>query len=70
MDAPALKRLTDGKKLSAALDIKPGTWMKDALDICTAWQLRNPDKTDLTAAYEEVRQWLADGKKVQAWGET
>ncbi|TVY37373.1 CCA tRNA nucleotidyltransferase, mitochondrial [Lachnellula occidentalis] len=44
MDAPSLKLLVNGDELKAALGgVKPGMWMKPALDVCVEWQLRNPD---------------------------
>jgi tRNA nucleotidyltransferase (CCA-adding enzyme) len=55
MDAPSWKPLVDGKILSQSLGVKPGVWMKDALNVCMAWQFRNPEVTDRTAAVEEVR---------------
>lgn len=57
MDAPSMKPLVDGRRLMQTLDIKkPGRWMSLALDICMAWQLRNPEETDPAGAIEEVRQ--------------
>ena len=56
LEAPSLKRLVDGKRLSAALGLKPGKWMAPALDVCLAWQFRNPGVTDVTAAIAEVRE--------------
>lgn len=57
MDAPSLKPLVDGRRLMHTLEIKkPGRWMSSALDICMAWQLRNPDETDSAGAIEEVRR--------------
>lgn len=55
MDAPSWKPLVDGKILSKSLGVKPGIWMKDALNVCMAWQFRNPKVTDPSAAIEEVR---------------
>ncbi|KAF7523880.1 hypothetical protein G7054_g11607 [Neopestalotiopsis clavispora] len=55
MEAPSLKRIIDGKQLSKALGARPGIWMTAALDVCVAWQLRNPDITDPAGAIEEVR---------------
>jgi hypothetical protein len=49
------KPLLRGTDLAKALGTKPGPWMKDALDVVMAWQLRNPDSTDATAAIEAVR---------------
>lgn len=54
-DAPNLKRLIDGRALAKALGIPPGTWMGKALEICTAWQLRNPGETDPEGAIQAVR---------------
>lgn len=55
MDAPSLKRLLDGKQLAGALGARPGKWMTPALDMVTAWQLRNPGVADPAGALEEVR---------------
>lgn len=56
MDAPSLKRLVDGTMLAEALGgVKRGKWMMQALDVCIAWQLRNPGETDPAGAIEEVR---------------
>ncbi|KAK8162072.1 tRNA nucleotidyltransferase [Phyllosticta citrichinensis] len=54
-EAYALKPLIDGKTLAKALETNPGPWMKDALDVVMAWQLRNPDVQDPSEAIEEVR---------------
>lgn len=56
MDAPTLKRLLDGHDLAKALGVKPGRWTGQALDVCVAWQLRNPDETDPAGAIEEVQK--------------
>lgn len=50
-----MKPLIDGKQLAKALSTPPGPWMKDALDVVMAWQLRNPGITDPSVAVEEVR---------------
>ncbi len=55
LDAPSWKRLIDGTTLAKSLDVKPGKWMAGALDVCMAWQFRNPKATDPTEAIEEVR---------------
>ncbi|KAK8096358.1 uncharacterized protein PG998_014226 [Apiospora kogelbergensis] len=55
MEAPLLKRLIDGTQLAKALGVQPGRWMTPALDVCVAWQLRNPGVTDPAGAIEEVR---------------
>lgn len=56
MDAPSLKRLLDGRQLAKALGIRPGIWTGKALDVCVAWQLRNPEEKDPAGAIEELRQ--------------
>ncbi|VUC20188.1 unnamed protein product [Clonostachys rosea] len=56
VDAPNIKRLVDGRALSKGLGIKPGVWTGKALDVCMAWQLRNPNETDISGAVEEVRK--------------
>lgn len=56
MDAPQLKRILDGRELAKALGVKPGKWTGQALDVCIAWQLRNPTETDPTLAIEEVEK--------------
>lgn len=48
--------MLDGKQLAKALAIKPGPWMKDALDVVMAWQLRNPGQKDTEGAIEEVKK--------------
>lgn len=55
-DAPSLKALLDGRSLASALGIKPGKWTGAALNVCTAWQLRNPGATDPEGAIKEVRE--------------
>jgi tRNA nucleotidyltransferase (CCA-adding enzyme) len=57
MDAPSLKPILSGTELSKALGgVKPGPWMKPALDVCMEWQLRNPCAEDATGAIEEVKK--------------
>jgi tRNA nucleotidyltransferase (CCA-adding enzyme) len=59
MDAPAEKPLINGTMLMKGLNAKGGPWTKAALDICMAWQLRNPGATGQEsedAAIEEVRK--------------
>ncbi|KAK3112223.1 CCA tRNA nucleotidyltransferase, mitochondrial [Teratosphaeriaceae sp. CCFEE 6253] len=56
LDAHTIKPLLDGKALAAALHTAPGPWMKDALDVVMAWQLRHPGITDPSDAIEEVRK--------------
>ena len=52
----------DGKALSAALSTPPGPWMKDALEVIVAWQLRNPTSTDSSAAIEAVKLHIEDAQ--------
>lgn len=62
-----LKPLLDGKALAKAIGTPPGPWMKDALDVVMAWQLRNPDITDPQQAIEEVKiQRQANGELTSA----
>lgn len=57
MDAPSIKPILTGTELSKALGgVKPGPWMKPALDVCMEWQLRNPGVEDATGAIEEVKK--------------
>ncbi|KAF4442150.1 CCA tRNA nucleotidyltransferase mitochondrial [Fusarium acutatum] len=56
-EVTTLEKLLDGGKLAKALGgIKPGKWTGPALDVCVAWQLRNPGETDPTGAIEEVQR--------------
>ena len=55
LEAYKLKPIIDGTALSKALSIKPGPWMKPALDVVMQWQLKNPDKTDAVEVIEEIR---------------
>ncbi|KAF2723907.1 poly A polymerase C-terminal region-like protein [Polychaeton citri CBS 116435] len=54
-DAYNFKPLIDGKSLAKAMSIPPGPWMKDALDVVMAYQLRNPDKANIEDAVAEVQ---------------
>ncbi|KAJ8107808.1 hypothetical protein OPT61_g8606 [Boeremia exigua] len=56
LDADTFKPLLKGTDLAKALSVKPGPWMKDALDVVMAWQLRNPSATDPSEAIEAVRK--------------
>lgn len=61
LDAPSIKPLVDGRTLLQALGIKkPDKWMTPALEVCMAWQLRNPKETDPAGAIEEVRRRKED----------
>ncbi|RFU72668.1 cca trna nucleotidyltransferase, mitochondrial [Trichoderma arundinaceum] len=59
-NAPNLKRIIDGRALAQALGIPPGNWMGKALDICMAWQLRNPGEKSPEGAIQEVRDKSKD----------
>jgi hypothetical protein len=69
MDVESIKPIVDGKRLQKDLNTGPGPWMKDALDICMAWQLRNPELTKLepekarSEAIEEVKRRI-EGLKI------
>ena len=56
LDVVNVKPLVNGTQLAKALGVKPGPWMKDALDVVVAWQLRNPSVTDPAEAIEEVKK--------------
>jgi tRNA nucleotidyltransferase (CCA-adding enzyme) len=59
MDAPSEKLPLSGtdlcKELGGEKPVKPGPWMKPALDVCMAWRFRNPGVEDLKGAIDEVR---------------
>ncbi|KND91434.1 CCA tRNA nucleotidyltransferase, mitochondrial [Tolypocladium ophioglossoides CBS 100239] len=55
-NAPALKRLLDGRSLAQSLGVRPGKWTGGALDVCMTWQRRNPHETNPQEAIEEVRR--------------
>lgn len=55
LEVCSLKPLLDGKALAKALSTPPGPWMKDALDVVMAWQLRHPGVTDPAQAIAEVQ---------------
>lgn len=46
--------LVDGGRISTELKIRPGPWMKKAVDIALGWQLRNPDETSPKGCIEEI----------------
>src|SRR5690242_2251918 len=56
LDADTFKPLLKGTDLAKALSIKPGPWMKDALDVVMAWQLRNPSTMNPSEAIEAVKK--------------
>ncbi|KAI9724125.1 MAG: hypothetical protein M1812_000844 [Candelaria pacifica] len=55
LEAHALTPPINGKQISASLNIKSGIWMKDALDVVMAWQLRNPDQKIFENALNETQ---------------
>ena len=70
MEAASIKSIVDGKRLQRELNAGPGPpwWVKDALEVCMAWQLRNrelvekdPEKARCDAI-EEVRRRKAELK--------
>lgn len=54
-DAASRRPIIDGKLLQQQLGVKSGKWMKDALDVCMAWQFRNPSNESLDGPISEVR---------------
>lgn len=54
LDAYLLKPIVSGKQLTNSLSAKDGPWLKSALDMSMAWQLRHPDETDPQGAINEV----------------
>ncbi|KAF5644822.1 CCA tRNA nucleotidyltransferase mitochondrial [Fusarium sp. NRRL 52700] len=62
-EVTTLEKLLDGGKLAKALGgIRPGRWTGPALDVCVAWQLRNPGETDPTG--EELDKLYTEADKV------
>ena len=55
LEAYSFKPLMDGKALAKALNTAPGPWMKDALDVVMAYQLRYPEKANAGDAIAEVQ---------------
>jgi tRNA nucleotidyltransferase/poly(A) polymerase len=55
LDAYSFKPLMDGKALAKALNTAPGPWMKDALDVVMAYQLKYPGKANAADAIAEVQ---------------
>lgn len=49
-----LKPIVGGKQITSSLSAKDGPWLKCALDMVMAWQLRHPDETDPQCAINEV----------------
>ena len=55
LEACSFKPLMDGTSLAKALGAKPGPWMKDALEVVMAYQLRNPEKANRDDAITAVQ---------------
>ena len=43
-----------GKQIRKSLSAGDGPWLKHALDMIMAWQLRHPDEMDPQGAIDEV----------------
>lgn len=54
LDAHLVKGLIDGRTLCKAMGVKPGKWMKPALDECLEWQFNHPDVTMADAVLEGI----------------
>lgn len=54
VEAYLFKPVLNGKQLSQALQVKPGPWMTEALEMVMVWQLENPGVTNLDGAVAEV----------------
>lgn len=55
LDVDKLKPIIDGKQVFEAVgSSRGGPWVRKALDIAMAWQLRHPEITDPTGAIEEI----------------
>lgn len=59
-DAPSMEPLVDGHMLAKALGIKPGIWMGKALEVCLAWQFRNPGAEGPEGAINEIKRRRAE----------
>ncbi|KAK2745402.1 CCA tRNA nucleotidyltransferase, mitochondrial [Myotisia sp. PD_48] len=51
-----LRPLINGHTIAKALNKTPGPWMANAMEIIVEWQIRNPDRTDVNEALEEVKK--------------
>lgn len=63
LEAWSFKPLMDGKTLANAIGTSPGPWMKDALDVVMAYQLRHPGTAKAEHAIAEVHKHRQDGVK-------
>ncbi|PNS18675.1 hypothetical protein CAC42_5214 [Sphaceloma murrayae] len=61
-DAYNFRPLLDGKQLAKAIGINPGPWMKEALDVVMAWQLRDSQNTNVEEAIEQVKNSKVHGE--------
>jgi tRNA nucleotidyltransferase (CCA-adding enzyme) len=66
LEAYTFKPLVTGTELAKALNTKPGPWMKDALDVVMAWQLRNPGVTDPADAIEAVKASKSENSELSS----
>lgn len=56
LEAHSIKPLVNGKDLMNAFKAVSGPWLKEALDVAVAWQLRNPGVTDTQGVIREVER--------------
>ena len=56
LEVHSIKPLVNGKDLMNAFNAVSGPWLKEALNVAVAWQLRNPGVTDTQAAIREVER--------------
>lgn len=54
LDANLLKPIVGGKQIAQSLSAKDGPWLRCALNMIMAWQLRHPNETDPQGAIDEV----------------
>lgn len=66
MDAPSTKAPVVGNALASALGVKPGPWMKSAMDACMEWRMRHPEIQDADKLQEgsidEIRKRKSEFK--------
>ncbi|KAI9859531.1 MAG: CCA tRNA nucleotidyltransferase, mitochondrial [Trichoglossum hirsutum] len=60
LEAYSLKPILDGNRLCKELHVKPGPWMKGALEMVMEWQLGHPDQADPQAALVEIEERRAE----------
>lgn len=61
-EAYSFRPILDGKQLAKGIGIGPGPWMKEALDVVMAWQLRDPNHTSTEEAIEQVKNSKVHGE--------